>query len=583
MPIITAYPSSVVSGTWENPDAIFAADGLYARTNATDRSPFIVSGFDFSRIPDGSTINSMSVETSISSSQNARISSVWIASSIDDGVWGGFTTALQNVSIVDLGYTKALTNPTLSHLKSSAFQVNVEGRISNPASFCRVDYVRIVVDYTPIFTRKTNPITQEIIPPLSQAVVDMGSGTPTKALADFMHQVSTRVKSLAKAIEDTATEPDFTDINDALAEIRKSVEDIIAEAHARGAAITETQYIYQTELLSIAEKIEFLTAAVKSAAAAIRHEQMVRAEENYAEAMRRTVLIAQVDSLENGLAISQASIIEEQTARADADSAEATERIALAAVVNDPATGLSKTRADLSAEQTARASADSAEATARLSLATTVGSHTTSISTISSSVDGIRAQYSVEIDANGRVTGFKLIGTGTRTDFDIRADKFAVTMPGATEATFTVEDGKVKINGQLLTNTSVNTTQITNNAVTWIANAYTDASVAINRSWTTLQTVTITSVGGSLIVSGSVRIDQTANDGSSGYEFVATRLRRDSTVLMEFVGYACFLPVMYADNPAAGTYVYTIEAYHTDAHSSYGATKRYLSVQNSKK
>lgn len=78
------------------------------------------------------------------------------------------------------------------------------------------------------------------------------------------------------------------------------------------------------------------------------------------------------------------------------------------------------------------------------------------------------AKYAIEINANGRISGFKVIGTETRTDFIVEADNFAVKDPDAGSGDFTlqVEGGKVKVNGNLIVNGSVGTAQITDDAVT---------------------------------------------------------------------------------------------------------------------
>lgn len=62
------------------------------------------------------------------------------------------------------------------------------------------------------------------------------------------------------------------------------------------------------------------------------------------------------------------------------------------------------------------------------SLSTTVGGHTTTISSHTSSINGLNAEYMVKINANGRVTGFGLVG-GATSAFYIIADQFAIVSP----------------------------------------------------------------------------------------------------------------------------------------------------------
>lgn len=137
--------------------------------------------------------------------------------------------------------------------------------------------------------------------------------------------------------------------------------------------------------------------------------------------------------------------------------------VSLSSVVGGHTTALSGQATAISGLTTSVSTLDgtiSSTASDLTSLSTTVGENISTISTLSSSVNGISAEHTVEIDINGRITGTKIYATGTRTDFNVLADKFAITAPGATGATFTVESGIVKINGDLIVNGSINTTQL---------------------------------------------------------------------------------------------------------------------------
>lgn len=84
-------------------------------------------------------------------------------------------------------------------------------------------------------------------------------------------------------------------------------------------------------------------------------------------------------------------------------------------------------------ERTARADADGAEATARQQLSTTVGRNSTAIEQQASSINGLRAQYTVKIDSNGYVSGFGLasepVGSSPYSSFAVRADRFYIASP----------------------------------------------------------------------------------------------------------------------------------------------------------
>lgn len=83
-----------------------------------------------------------------------------------------------------------------------------------------------------------------------------------------------------------------------------------------------------------------------------------------------------------------------------------------------------------------RAQTDSAIAEYTTDLSTTVDGHTTSLQTQGTSINGLKAQYTVKIDNNGYVTGYGLaseVVNGTpKSSFIVNADKFAVVAPGQT-------------------------------------------------------------------------------------------------------------------------------------------------------
>jgi len=206
-------------------------------------------------------------------------------------------------------------------------------------------------------------------------------------------------------------------------------------------------------------------------------------------------------SPEGQINTNSASIINEASARASGDSAISSTVTTLSAQVNNPTTGLPKTRADLSTEISTRASADSAISSTVSTLSTTVSGHTTTLSTYGSSINGLQALYGVKLDVNGYVSGFVMNNGSNYSTFKINADDFEIIKPGATSATFQVEGGQVKINGQLLISGSTGTTQISTGAVTGIASAYT-AGTLLNSDGSTLtaQSVNYTNVTGNVLI-----------------------------------------------------------------------------------
>jgi len=173
----------------------------------------------------------------------------------------------------------------------------------------------------------------------------------------------------------------------------------------------------------------------------------------------------------------------------------------LPATTYSPEGQINTNSASIINEASARASGDSAISSTVSTLSTTVSGHTTTLSTYGSSINGLQALYGVKLDVNGYVSGFVMNNGSNYSTFKINADDFEIIKPGATSATFQVEGGQVKINGQLLISGSTGTTQISTGAVTGIASAYT-AGTLLNSDGSTLtaQSVNYTNVTGNVLI-----------------------------------------------------------------------------------
>jgi len=115
------------------------------------------------------------------------------------------------------------------------------------------------------------------------------------------------------------------------------------------------------------------------------------------------------------------------------------------------------TNALITQEQIARASGDSAITSSVTSLTTTVNGNTASISNLFSTVDGIRAEATLNLDVNGNIVGYKFLNTGATSSFKMRADQFILYGPNGTggKQVFSVDtvSGEVQISGRLLIDT----------------------------------------------------------------------------------------------------------------------------------
>jgi hypothetical protein len=197
------------------------------------------------------------------------------------------------------------------------------------------------------------------------------------------------------------------------------------------------------------------------------------------------------------------------------------------------------TDAEITTEQVARANADSAIAADVTTLETTVGGHTATLTTYGATLDGIEAEYGVDLDVDGYVTGYRIINGGTpgASAFVIRSDNFAIvdTVGGSlTEyVPFEISGGKINmradvkidgdllvtgtINGNRLINGTIGSTQIGPNAITTTqlnASAVTAAKIAANQITAThIGVGTVAALG---ITTGSLSVDGTLTVGSAG-------------------------------------------------------------------
>ena len=132
---------------------------------------------------------------------------------------------------------------------------------------------------------------------------------------------------------------------------------------------------------------------------------------------------------------------------------------------------------DLSAavitEASARASADTAIASSITTVSTTVGGLSTTVTSHTSSLNGLNAQWGISIDVNGKVIGLtRLDGGATGSTFTVLADKFIVRHPTTTTDIQAFIIGLVNgtstvgINGNLMVDGSITADALNFNTLT---------------------------------------------------------------------------------------------------------------------
>jgi uncharacterized coiled-coil protein SlyX len=228
-----------------------------------------------------------------------------------------------------------------------------------------------------------------------------------------------------------------------------------------------------------------------------------------------------------------------------------------------------------------------ATATSLSTLSTTVGGHTASISSLNTTTNGLSARASLTVSAGGAVTGFSLTSNAAAgSTFAIQADKFILTSGTKSVSPFSVD---VTNSVVTCTNLIVDTLQIKKGATSQYG-YFQDATAYVVTGSTSVETtfasVTITSTGGFIDIMGTLsgRYNNTSvGSGAVVYEF---RLYRGSTLL-------CAVPGVYfgaqsgapsqgasgvfVDEPAAGTYTYSMRGIVT---SSITSTSTYVTYRS---
>ena len=189
---------------------------------------------------------------------------------------------------------------------------------------------------------------------------------------------------------------------------------LLAEAAARGTAITETRQIVAEGDAQLASQLTTLTAAVATnrseALSAIATETTARASGDTAEATQRETLATQLRGAYTGTDVAMVSsglIHSERQARSAADSAQVTRLDALEATVNNPVTGVSATASALDVVEltvNSGTSGNAALATRVSSLETTVNNPTTGVAATATALDA------VELTVTNASTGNAALG-----------------------------------------------------------------------------------------------------------------------------------------------------------------------------
>ncbi|WP_445778469.1 hypothetical protein [Shewanella sp.] len=105
---------------------------------------------------------------------------------------------------------------------------------------------------------------------------------------------------------------------------------------------------------------------------------------------------------------------------------------------------------------------DSAMGTRVNSLTTTVGNNTASVNTLSTSVNGLKAEHTIKVNVNGHVAGIGLSSTGMSSAFIAQADRIVLanSAGGGGVAPFKLVNNIVYLNTAVIQNASITTAHV---------------------------------------------------------------------------------------------------------------------------
>lgn len=277
-----------------------------------------------------------------------------------------------------------------------------------------------------------------------QAAIDALAATTT-ALSNTVSSNSTAISTAQNDI--TGLEGNVTNLEAADTALNSSVTSILESV----GLIEGDVAALQSNELTAQERFEIALDHSIDTVQGSRREWQAYIEEqivNVTDAIAQFARLQQDDT---------AAIVVEQTVRV-------TENEAFAQQVTAITADIANTNAAVVTEQTARANGDSALASDIASVTSTANGNTTSINTLTTSVNGISANWTVSLNVNNRVAGMvTLNGTQNTTAFSVLADKFQIVHPtvdGTTIQAFTTGlvdgistvgmNGSVIIDGTLL-------------------------------------------------------------------------------------------------------------------------------------
>lgn len=349
----------------------------------------------------------------------------------------------------ELESISATANSNNNALKA-LIQKETEARVEGDSSLAR-EVTHLKAEVSPLMAGSEDDLAGD-------SYVSAGIYTAHEALADGDEALSKKIDLVyadmsgefgsieAKILEESqARVTEDSALSEQIKTLSIQVNDDIS------AAIREEKRIRSEGDSLLGEKIDAMTLKFgEDIAAAILSESTIRASDD-------GVLSEKVDSMvvKFGQDLA-AAISNESTIRAEQDSVLAKNINTLSAQLSEEVV------AAIQEERLVRAEQDSALAKAVNSVSTTVGENTASIQEAFTSIDGIKAEWKIQVSAGGKISGVSLGVDGEESAFTVVANRFSVVSPnGEISVPFNIDDaGKAYLDTALIKNASIKMAQI---------------------------------------------------------------------------------------------------------------------------
>lgn len=209
MPIITAYPTSIVSsGDWVTVQNCFTDNTVYTNCMNTSKNTlyyFTVNGFGLS-IPSGATINSITLTVQYKLSTTASAGTMYLGA-LKSGVLSGTEVSSSAEATTDMTLTNTTVGSwTPAELSNIQVQVGYK-RTSNTAVNTLVDYVSVTVDYTESTPAYTGTVSVSETSSISSESTRSSSGSA------LVSSVTSVVTAEYKSITDSVTIQETTTVS----------------------------------------------------------------------------------------------------------------------------------------------------------------------------------------------------------------------------------------------------------------------------------------------------------------------------------------------------------------------------------